>query len=433
MMVDAGQVVLKLHQQASTLADCALLTKHNELVAAARKLARTINQLVIADRPLSQALLTLYSKDHQPSAQWTVKLGTLTALLCHQLGYLESVSETLVRAAITMDLSVIDTLNARFKSQPLSNDMKQRWLKHPILSAQLLKRSGVQDPLWLTLVLQHHESPNGKGYPNSLPQSQLLSSSILLGFASDSLELLMPTAKRHGILPDTVLQRCYFRRGCYLKAHIQALADIFSPLATGTQLKLQGGGLAIVLRKPVKDYVWAALPISRPQQKAADVVKLEKPEVDRVFPMLKIGSPNTLSTWLDGHQQMSNSQKYCWLDPTPQPSPLKIQLNRLLSEDQPNITKISQYIASEPLLIDALTEMANRQTKTAKATKEIKHAIMMMGLDRLGPILMRTDLLQQCMQRRFPLDRWAYQYINLYAECCAQLASQSYFMFPVQA
>ena len=432
-MADVEKTLANLHQQAIALTAAASKPTQSELVPIAQKLARRLNQLVIMDRPMALALLAIYCREHQPSSQWIVKVGTLTALLAHELGYLEDTSEALVRAAITMDLSVQDILSARFNSQALSSEMKKRWPAHSVLTANLLKKAGVTDELWLAHVLQHHERLNGKGYPHRLSQNQILPTALLIGLANDALELMMPTAKRHGLDPDKVLSRMYMRRGYYLRSHITALANLLQPVPLGAQVKLSSGGIALILRKPGKDYVWAVQPVNRPRQSPVDVIKLEKPDVERVFPMLKLDKPNLMATWLEGHKQMSNNQKHFWLDPIPAPSKLKVQLNKLLSDEQPNITRVTQYIASEPALIEVLTDMANRQIAKAKPTKDIKHSIMMVGLERLGPMLMRSDLLIQCRNRRFPLDYWAYQYLLIFSECTAQLATRTYFMMPEQA
>lgn len=432
-MADVEKTLADLHQQAVALAAAASLPAQTQLVPKAQKLARRLNQLAIMDRPMALALLAIYCRDQQPSTQWIVKLGTLTALLAHELGYLEDISETLVRAAITMDISVLDVLTARFASQALPMEMKKRWPAHPHLSAEKLKKAGVKDELWLAHVQQHHERLNGKGFPRRLSQNQLLPTALLIGLANDALELMMPTAKRHGIDPDKVVTRLYLRQGYYLRAHITALANLLQPVPVGAQVKLTSGGIALILRKPGRDYVWAVQPINRPRQTAPEVIKLEKPDVERVFPMLKLDKPDLIGTWLGGHKQMSNSQKHFWLEPKPEPSKLKVQLNKLLSDAHPNITRVTKYIASEPALIEVITEMANRQIAKAKPTKDIKHAIMMTGLDRLGPMLMRSDLLLQCQKRRFPLDFWAYQYMKIFSECAAQLAVRTYFMMPEQA
>jgi HD-GYP domain-containing protein (c-di-GMP phosphodiesterase class II) len=41
---------------------------------------------------------------------------------------------------------------------------------HPAASADLLRRAGVADPVWLEAVEQHHEEVGGGGYPKGVAE-----------------------------------------------------------------------------------------------------------------------------------------------------------------------------------------------------------------------------------------------------------------------
>ncbi|MBW8191846.1 HDOD domain-containing protein [Neiella marina] len=432
-MDDIGKYISDTHQLAQELLVAAAMPEKADLVAIAGRLSAKLCTTAANDSPLSHSLLTIFSNRYQPAAQWIVKAGSLTALLAHKLGFQETIARRLVCAAITMDLSVQDIIQARVTTGKFSADLKTRWRKHPVLSFALLRKRGVTDSIWLSHVLQHHERLNGSGFPSRIHGNALLATAPLLGLVSDALELLMPTAKRQGIAPETVMARLYWRRHCYHRSHLNALCELFQPLPVGAQLGLKRGGIALVVRKPVSNYVWAVKHYSRQGVKGVEVIKLMAHDIARVYPMLKVDKMDLLELWLEGHRQMSNSLSKNWPEPTLEPSALKVKLSQLLNQENPNITKISEYIESEPLLTETLFKMANREIDTAKPTRAIKHAIMMIGLDRLAPMLLRSDLLGQCQQRRFPMDHWVYQYVDLFAECAAQLATQSYFMMPEQA
>ncbi len=68
-------------------------------------------------------------------------------------------------AAMTMNLSTLElheTLNER--SGPIDDAEQVRMRGHPLASWELLRSSGVQDPVWLEAVRCHHESVDGTGY-----------------------------------------------------------------------------------------------------------------------------------------------------------------------------------------------------------------------------------------------------------------------------
>ncbi|GGA78927.1 hypothetical protein GCM10011369_21120 [Neiella marina] len=432
-MADVGKQISDLHQMAQELLIAVNMPEKADLPATAKRLSAKLCALAASDRPLTMSMLAIYSNQYQPAAQWIVKAGALTALLGLKLGFQESIWRRVVSAAVTMDLSVVDVLQTRVKGGSFSADLKSRWRKHPALSFSMLRKAGVTDGMWLSHVLQHHERPNGLGFPSRVSGNNLLPTSPLLTLVSDALELLMPTAKRQGLHPEQVIARLYWRRHHYHRCHLTALTELFQPVPVAAQLGLKRGGIALVVRQPVSNYLWAVKHYARQGQKGIEVIKLMEQDVARVYPMLKVDKMDLMALWLEGHRQMSNSLSKPWAEPTLQPSELKVKLSQLLNQENPNITKVSEYIASEPVLSEVLFKMANREIDNAKPTKAIKHAIMMIGLDRLGPMLLRSDLLSQCRQRRFPLDHWAYQYTDLFAECAAQIATQSYFMMPEQA
>jgi HD-GYP domain-containing protein (c-di-GMP phosphodiesterase class II) len=73
-----------------------------------------------------------------------------------------------VKAALTMNLGMLE-LQERLSNQARLPDPTQRRAihAHPLTSMQMLKNSGIADDEWLQAVAQHHEQPNGGGYPTA--------------------------------------------------------------------------------------------------------------------------------------------------------------------------------------------------------------------------------------------------------------------------
>ena len=81
---------------------------------------------------------------------------------------------SLLCAALTMNLPILD-LQDRLSSEnrtPASGE-KIAILRHPTDAEIRLAQAGVEDLIWLSCVLAHHEEPNGAGYPNKLRISEL--------------------------------------------------------------------------------------------------------------------------------------------------------------------------------------------------------------------------------------------------------------------
>ena len=97
---------------------------------------------------------------HAASAAWLIAL---------RLAWPEARRLTLVKAAFTMNLGMLD-LQERLSNQArLVGPMQRQAIHdHPRTSEATLRESGVTDEAWLQAVAQHHEKPGGGGYPAGL-------------------------------------------------------------------------------------------------------------------------------------------------------------------------------------------------------------------------------------------------------------------------
>ena len=105
--------------------------------------------------------------------------AALCGLLAHRIGWSGSRCVSLVGAALTMNVSILD-LQGRLASEGMRpTDAERAEIEqHPLASARLLRAAGLADTEWLDAVEQHHEVNGGGGYPHGLEgpteMSQLL-------------------------------------------------------------------------------------------------------------------------------------------------------------------------------------------------------------------------------------------------------------------
>jgi len=87
-------------------------------------------------------------------------LCALVAELCaRRLEWAEPEIESLVCAALTMNIAMTHLQNTLARQlSPLTAEQRQAVNGHAARSAELLKAAGVIDPLWLEVVLRHHEA-----------------------------------------------------------------------------------------------------------------------------------------------------------------------------------------------------------------------------------------------------------------------------------
>lgn len=96
-------------------------------------------------------------------------VGAVCGLLARALGWRGARRDSLLAAALTMNIAMTD-LQGRLAQQaePLNPAQREAVLDHPAAGFAMLRAAGVADTAWLDAVLQHHEQPGGTGYPRGL-------------------------------------------------------------------------------------------------------------------------------------------------------------------------------------------------------------------------------------------------------------------------
>lgn len=231
---------------------------------ARRTLAAPADRLVAGLDDTTDELLRLI--DHAPGValaqimrqgegHYGVNHSIHAATACHAaarfLGWSPAEQRRAFQAALTMNISMID-LQARLATQvsPPTTLQREAIQQHPRLSVELLEKAGIADPLWLEAVAQHHELPDGSGYPHGL--TDLSELSCLLRFADVYTARLSARANR----PAMSAQQA--GRELHLMADASPLAagliKAFGVFPPGSLVRLVSGELGLVVGNGEKAY-----------------------------------------------------------------------------------------------------------------------------------------------------------------------------------
>ena len=158
---------------------------------------------------------------------------------------------TAMLAALTMNVGMLalqDTLYAH--AGPLSAEQRAGVLGHPQAGVALLGAAGVDDPVWLAIVAQHHEHLDGTGYPARLAGAAIRPQAQALMVADRWCAMVAPRAYRPGAPPDQALRMLLGRlAGEADPALAQRLDEVVGPLPPGTPVQLASGERGIVFRR----------------------------------------------------------------------------------------------------------------------------------------------------------------------------------------
>ena len=201
------------------------------------------------------SLLVLVQLLFDPGMHYSATHALLVAGLCALVGLSAGMSGaeqlTLSRAALTMNIGMTRAHDDMARQAgPLSDLQRMTVREHPQRSVDVLRRLGVGDATWLALVEEHHERPDGQGYPAGKAVNS--TAHQLLQMADVYVACISPRKSRGGLLSQQVARELYL--GAELTPDplgAQFIKNIgFYP--PGSYVRLASGEVAVVARRGAK-------------------------------------------------------------------------------------------------------------------------------------------------------------------------------------
>ncbi len=186
------------------------------------------------------------------ATKYAVAHSLHTAVICELIARKTEASDderrTLINAALTMNLGMLE-LQAVLAAQstPPTDRQRAEIQAHPARSVAILQQAGLRDTDWLRAVAEHHETPDGKGYPrgvtNISPLAELIRHADIFGAK------ISPRAGRSALPPNRAARESFLSMGGQenpLAAMLVKEIGIFPP---GAFVRLANGEVAVVLRR----------------------------------------------------------------------------------------------------------------------------------------------------------------------------------------
>lgn len=203
-----------------------------------------------AERFTDQLLFVVIQHDHQRHEVYglahLLHTAAVCAVLSRRLGWPPERQKSLVGAALTMNLSIID-LQGRLASRggKLLPPQRAAIQRHPDEAVAWLRNAGLDDAEWLAAVAQHHEQPGGGGYPQNLPDP--CEAAQLLRLVDIFLAKLASRGGRTGLAAPQAAKALYTgSNGHPLAALMVKEFGLYPP---GTLVKLASGEVAVAVRR----------------------------------------------------------------------------------------------------------------------------------------------------------------------------------------
>lgn len=167
-------------------------------------------------------------------------------LVAQRLGWAEADSQRVFKAALTMNISIL-ALQGQLsvQAEPPTTEQRDAILAHPEVSRRMLALSGVTDGDWLTAVEQHHEAPDGSGYPHGLRRTSDIAA--LVRRADIYTAKLSPRKSRDALAADKAGRMMFMQDpGHPMTA---ALVKEFGVYPPGCLVRLMSGETGLVVKR----------------------------------------------------------------------------------------------------------------------------------------------------------------------------------------
>lgn len=177
-----------------------------------------------------------------------MQIAVLAELILARLNADQPTRLSTLAAALTCNLAM-NPFQSRLDLQttPLTEQQKRLINNHPSMSAQYLEDAGIDDELWLEIVTQHHEKPDGTGYPNQLKAKEIRTEAQILAIADVYSAMVTPKVYKP-MRTNQHLRELFTRRGTDFNDKLTRLfineLGIYPP---GVYVWLSNGELAVVV------------------------------------------------------------------------------------------------------------------------------------------------------------------------------------------
>jgi HD-GYP domain-containing protein (c-di-GMP phosphodiesterase class II) len=176
--------------------------------------------------------------------------AVLTAMLCilvsRHLSWTKDSIMSLVKAALTMNMTVFE-LQGQMASQdhPARDKQRAALQTHPSQAVEILVKNGVTDADWLSAVAQHHEHPDGTGYPAGIKDISEIATTLRV--ADVFMAKITPRTLHAAVAPKEAITQLYRDdKGGPLSTALIKEFGIYPP---GDFVRLASGELGLVVER----------------------------------------------------------------------------------------------------------------------------------------------------------------------------------------
>ena len=369
-----------------------------------------IQQICLNSTDPAIASIWLKQYDLSYAADHAVNCAIISEIMTRELGYDETERLLLIKAALTMNIGMIELQNELFFNQSeLTLPQKQLIKQHPKKAITILKQCGITDKSWLETVAYHHERCDGKGYPSRLSKFEIPETARILTFIDTYAALVSPRNYRPGMACDKVIKQTLPKRDDIIDVSIiPAFEKTIGTYPPGITLVLKDQTSAIIIEKATRNKPTQIVKIIAGETKQPetleslnDIIKVEKLNYQSQTSLRSAWNYNEPVQYFatDDYdpQQREIDLTICALQKCQFPEIPRIIFDILQESqtDSPQVQKIVEWITSDTDLSDIVIQTVNTSLYGIETKiSSVQHGMMIMGLKTLKNLVLGSVVLR---------------------------------------
>jgi len=150
-----------------------------------------------------------------------------------------------IGAGLTMNIAMLDLQRQLHQQrEPPTSQQREAIRSHPVRGRDLLESLGLRDGLWLRVIVEHHESADGTGYPTGTTVPVPMA--VALSLSDRYCAKMSRRRYRAALAPDTAIHELYQMNSGKARESIDRMVQAVGLYPPGTFVELANGESAVV-------------------------------------------------------------------------------------------------------------------------------------------------------------------------------------------
>ena len=251
--VSPFQLMDQIYSRLEEMISLSIPASGKDFPASIMNLCGSLQQACLQDTDATLSTILL-----GPTRRYSIKHSIDVAIICEVIGQALGMPDnkriSVIAASLTENIAMMtlsDILSSQVK--PLTDEQRKAIQRHPARGMEILQSLGVKDHVWLDAVLKHHESPDGKGYPEGLHGDAVPSYARLISMADFYCAKISDRSYRSPLSSHEAMQFIFPASESRIDAGISELfVKTFGIYLPGTFVSLKNNQVAVVTRRGAK-------------------------------------------------------------------------------------------------------------------------------------------------------------------------------------